>query len=488
MVIEDWNEKYRPGKLDDILGNDKAVSDLRAWANSWEQSNPSKKGVVLVGEAGTGKTSGAHALASDFNWGIIELTASDPRNAENIRKIVMTGAIHETFTDDGEFFPAKKGGRKLIILDEADSMFERIRQEITTDKDYSDRGGKRAIIETLTRTSQPVVLIANDLYELTKGSGAAIKRLCLIVKFLKIRKPTVKRALQRIAAKEGVRITPDALDELARHSDGDLRSAINDLQALSAANEEISLDDVHKLGYRDVKSTIFDAVRDVFKSTNCKKAKEAIRDLDETPDTLILWLDENLPLEYKRPLDLQRGFDYLSRADVFLGRIRRRQFYRFWVYANELMTAGVAMAKTDVYRGWVRYSFPTWLSKMSRTKTVRQMKKNVAGKIGRHIHTSKKIVMYDTWTFFKDLFKIDHEFAINMIIKLELEKDEVAFLLDAKQDSNKVKYLMQELEEHIERPSHYIEKKPEPQETKIDVDEKKTEKEKDTTQRDLFDF
>jgi hypothetical protein len=75
-----------------------------------------------------------------------------------------------------------------------------------------------------------------------------------------------------------------------------------------------------------------------------------------------------------------------------------------------------------------------------------------------------------------------------MIIKLELEKDEVAFLLDAKQDSNKVKYLMQELEEHIERPSHYIEKKPEPQETKIDVDEKKTEKEKDTTQRDLFDF
>lgn len=486
MVMEEWTEKYRPKKLDNILGNDKAVAELRAWASSWEQGTPSKKGVILVGETGVGKTSAAQALAAEHNWGIIELTASDARNAENIRNVALRGAIHETFTDTGEFFPTTKGGRKLIILDEADNLFERIKQEISTEKDYSDRGGKRAMIETLTKTSQPVILIANDLYELTKGSGAALKKLCLVIKFLKIRKPTVKRALQRIATKEGMKATPDALDELARHSAGDLRSAINDLQALSNTSREITLDDVHKLGYRDVKATIFDAVRDVFKSTNCKKARNAIRDLDETPETIILWIDENLPLEYKRPLDLQRGFDAISRADVFLGRIRRRQFYRFWAYANELMTAGVALAKTDVYRGWVRYSFPSWLMKMSRTKAIRQLKKSIALKIGRYCHISIKTVTADTWTFFKDLFKMDHEFAINMILKLELEREEIAFLLDSKLDSNKVKYLMEELEKHIERPGHYIQEKEQPKQEKVE-NAPKTE-EKEVLQRDLFDF
>jgi len=117
MIMEDWTQKYRPETLDQILGNDKAVAELRAWANSWEQGNPSKKGVVLVGEAGVGKTSGAHALARDFNWGIIELTASEPRNAETIRKIVMTGAIHETFTDDGEFLFGKLQLTKVRVAE-----------------------------------------------------------------------------------------------------------------------------------------------------------------------------------------------------------------------------------------------------------------------------------------------------------------------------------------------------------------------------------
>ena len=30
MVMEEWTEKYRPQKLDNILGNDKAVAELRA--------------------------------------------------------------------------------------------------------------------------------------------------------------------------------------------------------------------------------------------------------------------------------------------------------------------------------------------------------------------------------------------------------------------------------------------------------------------------
>ncbi|MCK5560913.1 MAG: replication factor C large subunit [Thermoplasmata archaeon] len=487
MAAEEWTEKYRPANLDLIVGNDKAIGELRAWADSWEQGNPTKKGIIISGEAGVGKTSSALALANEFKWGVIELSASDARNATAIKRIAMVGAIHETFTDDGEFFPSTKGGRKLIILDEADNLFERVKQVESVEKDYSDRGGKRAIIETISKTSQPIILIVNDLYELTRGSGSALKSLCLIIKFSRIRKPTIRKFLRRIAAKEGIKITPEALDELARHSGGDLRSAINDLQALVNPQGEIAIQDVHALGYRDVKSTIFDAVREIFKSTSCKKAKAAVLDLDETPDTVILWIDENLPLEYRRPLDLQRGYNYLSRADVFLGRIRRRQYYRLWAYANELMTAGVALSKTEVYRGWVKYNFPGWLLKMSRTKSIRQLKKSLGGKIGRYSHASESAVLTEILPYFKELFNRDHEFAINMILKLEFEKEEIALLLDAKPESNKVKYLLEELEKHLERPGHYIssDAKPSSKPTEKQAEHKD---EKEATQRDLFEF
>ena len=165
MAAEEWTEKYRPANLDLIVGNDKAIGELRAWADSWEQGNPTKKGIIISGEAGVGKTSSALALANEFKWGVIELSASEARNATAIKRIAMVGAIHETFTDDGEFFPSSKGGRKLIILDEADNLFERVKQVESVEKDYSDRGGKRAIIETISKTSQPIILIVNDLYE-----------------------------------------------------------------------------------------------------------------------------------------------------------------------------------------------------------------------------------------------------------------------------------------------------------------------------------
>ena len=83
-----WTEKYRPKTLAQVRGNDKAVGTMRKWATAWEAGAPTKKGLIIVGKSGTGKTSAAYALASDLNWGVIELNASDARNADNIRRIV----------------------------------------------------------------------------------------------------------------------------------------------------------------------------------------------------------------------------------------------------------------------------------------------------------------------------------------------------------------------------------------------------------------
>lgn len=462
----EWAEKYRPITLNHVKGNDKAISTIRKWATAWEQGSPTKKGLILAGKPGTGKTSAAHALASDFKWGVIELNASDARNAENIKRIALAGSVNETFTASGEFITAQSGGRKLIILDEADNLFERMKRTASTNKetaDMSDRGGKAAIIETLRKTHQPVIMIVNDLYELTRDSGVVIKQHSEIVKFIKLRKATIRLLLKRICEHEGVEITPNALDELSRRADGDMRSAINDLQLLAEGNKKIDISHISSVGYRNVRSTIFDAVREILGSTNCERAQKAVWDLNESPEDIILWLDENLPLEYRRPADLRRGFEALSRADIFLGRIRRRQYYGLWAYAKDLMTSGVAMAKAERYHGWVNYQFPSWLLQMSRTKSIRQLQKSVAGKIGSYSHTSKAEVKKDILPFFRYIYKSDHTFAVNMSINLEFSKEEIGWLISENVTSNKVKYLMGEIKKSMERMSHQTSKESRPE-------------------------
>lgn len=91
----------------------------------WRTDSPSKKAVILSGKAGIGKTSSAYALANDFGWQVVELNASDTRSGDTIRRIALSGAVNETFTGLGEYSPSTSGGRKLIVLDEADNLYER---------------------------------------------------------------------------------------------------------------------------------------------------------------------------------------------------------------------------------------------------------------------------------------------------------------------------------------------------------------------------
>ena len=76
MVATKWTEKYRPDSLKQVLGNGKAIEELRAWAKSWEMGEPITGAAILYGPAGTGKTSAAHALAREFDWDYIEMNAS----------------------------------------------------------------------------------------------------------------------------------------------------------------------------------------------------------------------------------------------------------------------------------------------------------------------------------------------------------------------------------------------------------------------------
>lgn len=435
----DWAEKYRPKTLDEVMGNPSAINDLKDWAESWERGIPKKRAVILIGDAGIGKTSSALALAREYTWGVVELNASDLRNADVIRRIATSGAMNETFTDSGEFVSTRHGGRKLIILDEADNIFGK-----------EDTGGLQTITNTIKETKQPMVLIVNEYYDLVRRSPA-LRRLCLTIKFSRIHRSTVIRVLRNICQREDVTVSNEALITLAEHSSGDLRSAINDLQSLCLGKKRISEKDVTVLGHRDSKSTIFKVISEIFKATSYKRALESTYDLDEDLNHLLLWIDENLPIEYRKSEDLGRAYLPLSKASIYLGRVRRRQFYKFWSYANDMMTAGVALSKTNVYQGYTKYQFPSWLTKMSKSKGIRSTRKSLNEKLSSAYHTSQYVAQTTMYPYLKYLFENEREFTLYSIRNLDLDSEEIAFILGESVDSATVKQLLEE-SKTIEEP------------------------------------
>ena len=434
----DWTEKYRPKGLDEVLGNKSAVNELKEWALSWENGKVAQKAVILAGDPGIGKTSTALALAYDFGWGIIELNASDARNAEVIKRVATTGAVNETFTENGEFISSKTGGRKLIILDEADNVFGQ-----------EDVGGMQQIIYTIQETKQPIILIANDYYALTKKSPA-LKNLCITIRFSPVQPNILKNALRKICISENLDVRDEVLEKIAERSEGDIRSAINDLQAIAEGKEKIVTEDIDALGYRDPRIKMYDAMKIIFESRNVYKAREMLAGLDEEPDFILLWVDENLPYSYRNPEDLLKGMNALSKADIYLSRVKRRQYFGFWSYALDMMTSGVMFAKRkDSHIRGTRYNFPAWLMHMKETKENRRILDSALGKISRYCHTSKNQAREVLLPGFRELFKRDFKFAVKMTAEMELEKEDVAFLIGEKTDSKEVKAIIEESEKII---------------------------------------
>jgi len=417
----EWSEKYRPETLSQIVGNNKPVSDLCAWAKEWQHGIPDQKAAILYGKPGIGKTTAAYALAHDFNWEIIELNASDQRTAAAIQKVA--GSASRT--------AALSGGIRLIVLDEADNIHGN-----------ADRGGAQALVRIIKDTSQPILLTANDLY----GVSQSIKNLCVPIAFRSMQSRSIIPVLKKICQNEEISCEVGVLQKIAENVRGDVRSAINDLQAVAAGKSELHVEDV-VTSSRDPRDTIFDALKKIFRGKDIKEALNATYGIDETPDNLIQWIDENLPAQY-HGTDMARGFAMLSRADIFLGRVGRRQNYRMWRYAGAIMTSGVTVSKSREYPG-ARFMPPSQWRRLGSTRTSRQIRDTVSEKIGVACHVSQKYARLNLLPFIRILFS-DNDYAVPIAARMDLDLDEIAYLTGSKKGTKRVKIVHREAQTSIE--------------------------------------
>ncbi|MBN2067804.1 MAG: replication factor C large subunit, partial [Candidatus Diapherotrites archaeon] len=347
-------------------------------------------------------------------WQLFEFNASDLRNKDAVERVAGSAS------QGASFF----GKPRLVLLDEVDGL-----------QGNADRGGASAISALLKDAKNPVILTANDLYG--NQRLAFLRSQCRLLQFKKINYLSIAKRLRELCSLEGIEAEPEALQLLAKNCAGDFRSALLDLQTLSLSGK-IDFAAVESLGYRERQQDIFKTIQAVFKGKTVDEIRKARFQSEVSDEMLLRWIEENIPRHFKEGNDNANAFEQLSRADVFNGRIRNRQHYGFLRYSSELMTAGVALSRENDYHGWMQYQFPGLLGKLSRSRRERSLKKGLCSKVGKLLHSSSRSVQSSDLPYLKMLFK-DRERAAAYAAAFDLDEEEIAFLLETKPSTKKVK-------------------------------------------------
>lgn len=339
--------------MSDVVGDRESLERLYSLVKSG-------KSVLVTGPTGAGKTCSVEAIARELDADLIEMNASDVRTKD---------AINE----------------KLLAASQQQSLFLRPKVLLVDEADGLTSAGVTAVKNIAQASKFPVVITANDAWEL--------RPLASVCEHVELSSPTIfqiRDLLKRIAQKEGVQVGDDVLKQLATLSGRDARAAINDFEQIARGKAEVVMEDLAQIAYRDRETVVFDALKILFKTMKPEHAREALNHTDLEPDIAMFWIEENIAREYERPDDIARAYDAISRADVFAGRIRRRQDWTLMKYQLDNMTIGVALAKSEMYRKFTRYVFPKYLSSMSKSRSVRAGKKALSQKIGARCHCSGK--------------------------------------------------------------------------------------------------
>lgn len=396
---EPWIKKYLPSAPEGIIGHPSAVSLVSSLIKGWSRKS---KPIWLWGGTGTGKTATAVAFAKELGLELVEANASDERNAAAVEARIG-GAVKQ-----GSLF----GTGKLILIDEVDGL-----------SGASDRGGVQAVLKAIERSSYPVVITGADPFD---RKFSALRKACELVEFKTLQYKSIALRLKEILKQEKVEYEEAAVDKIAMAAGGDMRAAINDAQTFSTGGR-LAVKDLELLGGREQTEKMHSALMRVFKTTQASMARGAFDRVDADVNEVMLWLDENLPVEYTKPLDLQRGYDALAEADRFLGRIRRWQHYRFYVYAYDLLTAGVAVAKDEKYKGFTSYKQTSRLLQIWMANQKNLKRKAIAEKVAERTHTSKKAAL-ETVAYLQGIFVNNKKESEKLATYFDLAKEECEWL------------------------------------------------------------
>jgi replication factor C large subunit len=398
-----WVEKYRPKKIDAVIGNEEAKATFVEWLKNKRRT---KKAVLLYGPPGVGKTALVNAAANEFGFRIIEMNASDTRTEKTINKVARPAT---SFVGLDKFSTESKGN--LLFLDEVDGV-----------AGNEDRGGIGAIVKIVEDSRVPVIMAANDP-DLEKIRP--LKKVCMLIRFQQVRIPLIIVMLRRICQIENVQAEFEALERIAQNSKGDVRSAVNDLQSLSEVDKVLTLQDTMVLSSRDKDISMDEALRGFFSAKSLAEAATLLSHSGVDYDDFLLSVSDNLPRRYTNPIELAEAYDFVSRADMFRGRIGTEHWHLLKYFFNSMAEA--AAVSPESYKPFEFISPPIRIITLFWTKGKRTMLENICAKIGLKCHVSRATAKNDFVPFVKVI--LEKRKSSSIVSWFKLEPDEVDYLV-----------------------------------------------------------
>ncbi len=394
------SEKYRPKTYGDLIVRSEILRQVREWLESWRGGIPSKRALILWGSPGTGKTTTALTIANEADVPVVEMNSSDQRNADSMKRIALMASIYsDLFTED---HGNPRGFQKIILIDEADNIFEGKSRE-----SGGDSGGLSELSKIVSQTLNPIIITLNDFYSFRrKGSGKDIINYSLVIEFkqynrrgdldYKAFKTKLTERIKTIASNEHLQFSADKIDDLIQKNGQDIRGIINDILSVFPYSDDL----IPSIGAgkRDITTSIYNTVSDTFKDRTYEKILYDLRNKDFTTEDYLMWLDENLPSEVSETSDLSSAYEVLSLSDVFIGRVIKKQHYAFKGYAEEI-AAGISSCIEKPNNSYVKYEFPNYILRMSAMREGRASRKSLFLKLSTLMHTGSDKISENLWYF-----------------------------------------------------------------------------------------
>lgn len=390
MTTQNWTEKYRPKKFADVKGQEIAIEKIQKFVNDFKKG---KKVLLFYGPPGVGKTTLVHVIANEINSEIFELNASDLRNKDKLNEILKPAIEQKSLFKEN----------KILLIDEVDGI------------SAVDRGGLGELIDLIGKTRYPMIITANDGW---KRNLSDLRKKCELVELKEINYNSIMEVMFNILRSEGLFVNANIVKSLAIRAKGDIRAAINDLQAVSRMRDPSLL----TFDERDKDIGIFNALKLILKVRPTNETLKVFDSIREDFDEIILWIEENIFREYNNK-ELARAYELLAKVDVFRGRIYKQQYWRFMVYENIFLSYGIASAKKEAKTDFISYKKPSrilsiWLNNQRTAK-----RKSIAQKYAKKVHVGEKRALHE-FPIIKMIINSNPKIAK----ELKLEPDELEYL------------------------------------------------------------
>ncbi|MGB0827158.1 MAG: AAA family ATPase [Candidatus Poseidoniaceae archaeon] len=380
--VSDWTERHRPTSESHLEGNETQRQKIRKWLDDWKNGVPKNKAILLVGPPGVGKTTVARAIAQDMGWSVIELNASDARNAASIRKAATKGATHRSLF----FNPEENDKKTLILIDEVDHLSgglrsvseSRINDAIKVNLDSNDSvqlkgdtGGKAELLKLLAETKQPVILACNEVMGLWgkssnwRSTRDRFQRLVTTINFDRASKDALRNIARRVLKSENVEYDTPAVEALVTNNPGDLRALVRDLQVIcaSAKNsiDESIVQEYVESSERDVSVEVFPGLAKLYKS---KKSEDAIKlgiSIDKSPSELLNWIHWNNPSIFTNKKAIDRGNKALCQSSKMLMAMYENTAHRSWYWSSQISGLAASVVNQQDLPEKLFPSYPNFL-------------------------------------------------------------------------------------------------------------------------------